>query len=114
MSANSMTATLQYAIVSEKKMLLVAKMVQGKKIHEAVVLLRHLPKKTAEILLKVVLSAVANAKHNLQIEANDLKIETIDIGRGPKIKRVRPAGRSRMHWYVKHRAFVRVRLWFVA
>jgi ribosomal protein L22 len=43
-----------------------------------------------------------------------LKIETIDIGRGPKIKRVRPAGRSRMHWYVKHRAFVRVRLWFVA
>lgn len=74
-----MTATLQYAIVSEKKMLLIAKMVQGKKIHDAVVLLRHLPKRSAEILLKVVLSAVANAKHNLQIEATDLKIETIDI-----------------------------------
>lgn len=109
-----MTATLQYAIVSEKKMLLIAKMVQGKKIHDAVVLLRHLPKKSAEILLKVVLSAAANAQHNLQLDVNDLKIQTIDIGRGPKIKRVRPAGRSRMHWYIKHRSFVRVVLWFVA
>jgi ribosomal protein L22 len=42
-------------------------------------LLRHLPKKSAEILLKVVLSAVANAKHNLQLEPTDLKIQTIDI-----------------------------------
>jgi large subunit ribosomal protein L22 len=114
MSAKSMTATLQYAIVSEKKMLLIAKMVQWKKIHDAVVLLRHLPKKSAEILLKVVLSAVANAKHNLQLEATDLKIQTIDIWRGPKIKRVRPAWRSRMHGYIKHRAFVRVVLWFVS
>jgi ribosomal protein L22 len=45
MSTKSMTATLQYAIVSEKKMTLIAKMVQGKKVYDAVVLLRHLPKK---------------------------------------------------------------------
>jgi len=109
-----MTATLQYAIVSEKKMTLIAKMVQGKKVYDAVVLLRHLPKKAWDILLNVVLSAVANAKHNLSIDATELKVETIDVWRWPKIKRVRPAWRSRMHGYVKHRSFVRVRLWFVS
>jgi len=105
-----MTATLKYAIVSEKKLSLIAKMVQGKNVTEAISLLRHLPKKSADILLKVVLSALANATNNLHLQATDLKIDTVDVGRGPKIKRVRPVGRSRMHGYVKHRAFVRVRL----
>ena len=76
-----MTATLRYAIASEKKISLIAKMVQGKKVYDAVVLLRHLPKKSGDIILGVVLSAVANAKHNLHIEATELKIDTIDVGR---------------------------------
>lgn len=74
-----MTATLKYAIASEKKISLIAKMVQGKKVTEAISLLRHLPKKSADILLKVVLSALANATNNLHLQAVDLKIDTIDV-----------------------------------
>jgi large subunit ribosomal protein L22 len=106
----SMTATLKYALSSEKKISLVAKMVQGKSVPEALLLLQHLPKKAAAIIAKLVKSAAANAKHNLNIEPSTLKIDKIDVGRGPKIKRIRAVGRGRMHRYEKHRTFVKVSL----
>lgn len=74
-----MTATLKYAILSEKKVSLIAKMIQGKKVYDAVVLLRHLPKKSADLLLKLVLSAHANAKHNLAVDSTDLIVEAVDV-----------------------------------
>ena len=62
--SKSMTATLKYALSSSKKMRLVAKMVQGKSVDEALKLLHFLPKKTAAILYKVVHSAYSNAVNN--------------------------------------------------
>lgn len=103
-----MTATLKYALLSEKKLSLVAKMVRGKSVAEASTLLRYLPKKAAGILLKVVTSAAANANNNLNIDKSSLFIKEIHVGKGPGLKRVRPVGRSRMHRYEKHRAFVKV------
>ena len=76
-----MTATLKYALSSEKKMSLVAKMVQNKTVPEALLLLQHLPKSAAQALLKVVKSAASNAKNNLNIEPQGLKVATVDIGR---------------------------------
>ena len=108
MSERSMTATLKYALLSEKKLSLVAKMIRGKLVPEALVLLRFLPKKAAQTLFKVVHSASANAKNNLNIDTNTLYIKSIDVGKGPSLKRVRPVGRSRMHGYKRHRSFVRV------
>ncbi|USN55989.1 MAG: 50S ribosomal protein L22 [Candidatus Peribacteria bacterium] len=111
MNNRSMTATLKYALSSEKKVSLMAKMVQNKSVPEALLMLQHLPKKKGgEILAKLVKSAAANAKHNLNIDPQGLKVQTVDIGRGPKIKRVRAVGRGRMHKYEKHRSFVKVTL----
>jgi len=107
---NSMTATLKYALCSDKKMLLVAKLVQGKPVVEALAILEFLPKKAAKTLYKVVKSAQANAQQNLTTKSQKLYIKTINVGRGPKIKRHRFASRSRVHSYIKHRAFVRVTL----
>ena len=70
--------------------------------------LQYLPKKSAKILLKVVKSATANAHNNMNIDPATLFVKRIDVGKGPKLKRIRPSGRSRMHRYVKHRSFVRV------
>jgi len=108
MSDRSMTATLKYALSSEKKLSLVAKMVRGKPVSEALVLLQYLPKKAAKILRKVVKSASANARNNLNIDISSLYIKFIEVWRGPALKRVRPVGRSRMHRYQKHRSFVKV------
>jgi len=103
-----MTATLKYALLSEKKLSLVAKMVRWKSVLEASTLLRYLPKKAAAILLKVVTSAAANANNNLNIDKASLIIKEIHVGKGPGLKRVRPVWRSRMHRYEKHRSFVKV------
>lgn len=103
-----MTATLKYALSSDKKMMLVAKMIQWKSVDEALKILHFLPKKAAAILYKVVHSAYANATNNAWIKGSDLYIQTINVWRWPKLKRYRFASRSKVHGYIKHRSFVRV------
>jgi large subunit ribosomal protein L22 len=76
-----MSATLKYALLSEKKLSLVAKMIRGKSVPEALTLLRYLPKKAADILLKVVNSASANATNNLNIDKSTLYIKAIEVGK---------------------------------
>ncbi len=104
---NHLTATLRYALVSDKKMAVVAKMVKGKP-EEALILLHNIPKKAARILYKVIASARANATNNGSYDPSGLVVQRIDIWRGPKLKRFRFASRSRVHHYVKHRSFVKV------
>jgi len=105
--SKSTTATLKYSLSSEKKMLLLAKLIRGKKVEDALTTLEFVPKKAGKTLYKVVKSAMSNARNNEWIKW-DLYVDRIDIGRWPKIKRYRFASRSRVHWYIKHRSFVRV------
>lgn len=105
---NNLTATLKYALVSDKKMALIAQMVKWKKVEDALTLLQVLPKKAANTLYKVVKSAYANATTNANYDASTLYVHKIEVGRGPKIQRIRFASRSRISHYVKYRAFVKV------
>ena len=105
---NNLTATLKYALVSDKKMALMAQMVKWKKVEDALTLLQILPKKAANFLYKVVKSAYANATTNGTYDAKKLYVRTIEVGRGPKIQRIRFTSRSRISHYVKYRAFVKV------
>lgn len=100
-------ASLSYAIISPIKIELIAKMIRWKSTQEALTLLSFLPKKAARILYKIVQSAYSNAKVT---EWNDVDtvISTIDIGKGPTIKRMRFTSRARVYGYLKHRSFVRV------
>ena len=59
----SLTATLKYALTSDKKMSLMAKLIKGKNVEDALNTLAVLPKKAAKILFKVVKSAYSNAKN---------------------------------------------------
>ncbi len=110
MSNRSMTATLKYALMSTKKMGLVASMTRWKSVLEARRFLEFLPKKAGKTLLKVINSATANAESNLDLKPENLFIETIDVGKWPRLKRVRAVGRGRMHWYEHYRCFVKVTL----
>jgi large subunit ribosomal protein L22 len=105
---NNLTATLKYALVSDKKMALIAQMVKGKKVDDALTLLSVLPKKAAKFLYKVIKSASANATTNGAYDANKLYVHKIEIGRGPKIQRIRFVSRSRISHFVKYRSFVKV------
>ena len=85
-------------------------MVKGKSVDEAMKFLHFLPKKAAKTLIKLINSATANAENNLDLKKEDLYIQTINVGKGPKLKRVRAVGRGRMHGYEHHRSFVKVTL----
>ncbi len=104
--SKSLTATLKYALVSDKKMSLIAKLVKWKTADDALTILSIMPKKWAKILWKVVKSAASNAKNS----GNEwsLIIKEIKIWRAPKLKRIRFSSRSRISHYVKFRSFVRV------
>lgn len=102
----NMTATLKYATISPIKLELIAKLVRGKSIDDALNMLQFMQKKWADILHKVVKNANNNAKQS-GVSA-PLKILRVDVSRWPKLKRMRFVGRARIHRYEKPRAFVRV------
>jgi len=103
-----MTATLKYAIVSDKKMLLISKLVKWKKVQDALDILEYTPKKAAKILAKVVKSAMSNAVVNEKKTLSDLFIDTVEVGKWPKIKRIRFTSRSRISHYERSRCYVKV------
>jgi len=105
---NNLTATLKYALVSDKKMALIAQMVKGKKVEDALAFLQVLPKKAAKALYKVIKSAYANATTNANYDGKTLYVHKIEIGRGPKLQRIRFVSRSRISHYIKYRSFVKV------
>ncbi len=108
MTNGNMTAILKYAIISDKKMSLISQLVKWKKIQEALDILEYTPKKAAKILAKVVTSAAANAVNNEKKKMSDLYIETIEVGKWPKLKRIRFSSRSRISHYQKYRCYVKV------
>jgi len=108
MTNGNMTAILKYAIISDKKMSLISKLVKWKKVQESLDILEYTPKKAAQILAKVVKSASANAVNNGKEKLWNLYIETIEVGKWPKLKRIRFTSRSRISHYQKYRCYVKV------
>jgi len=83
-------------------------MIRWQKANRVLDVLGVVPKKAAQIMHKVVKSAMHNASHNQWLDMNTLVVSEVLIGRWPKIKRMRFASRSRMAPYVKHRSYVQV------
>lgn len=107
-----MTHVQQYSYVlsSQKKLALVAKLICGKNIQQAVDLLTYLPNKAALTVLKVLKTAVNNMKQEQGVDPSSMYVARYDLGPGPKLKRMRAVGRSRMHGYFKHRASFAIHL----
>ncbi len=73
------TARLTNARISPQKCRLVADLVRGRPVGGAVAMLKFTPKKGAELVLKVLESAIANAEHNLGADIDELKIARIEV-----------------------------------
>ena len=90
------TATLRYMKGSAQKVRLVADLVRGKSVNDAVAILQHTPKVAAHAILKTLRSAVANAEQKqAQLDVDDLVIRKIFVDKGPQEKRIRPAPMGR-------------------
>jgi large subunit ribosomal protein L22 len=90
-----MKAILRGIRITPKKANLVAGMIRGMPVKEALSLLKFMPKKGAKIVHKVLTSAVANAKNNFHQSADDLIVNQIWAVKGVTLKRATPANRGR-------------------
>ena len=81
--------------LSSDKGRLVADMIRGKKVDQAINILTFTPKKAALIIKKAVESAVANAEHNDGADIDDLKVKTIYVEQGPTLKRFTARAKGR-------------------
>lgn len=89
------TAKLRFLRMGPRKVRLVADMIRGKKVLRALDILSVLPKRAAHPVLKLLNSAVANAKHNHSLAVEDLKISEIYVDGGPVLKRSMPKAHGR-------------------
>jgi len=87
-------AKLSNLRIAPRKVRLVADLIRGKKTKEAQVALNFAVKKSSLPLLKLLNSAIANAKNNFQMEQDNLYISKITVDEGPKYKRWMPRARG--------------------
>ena len=81
------TATLRGVRLSVQKGRLVADLIRGKSVENALNILQFNPKKGAAIIRKVLESAIANAEHNDGADVDELKVTRIYVEKGPVLKR---------------------------
>ena len=86
MEAKAIAKTVR---IAPRKARLVADLIRGKKIGEAYAILRNTDKKASEIIEKVLMSAVANADHNLSLDVNTLFVKEAFVNEGRTLKRFR-------------------------
>ncbi|MCD5375064.1 50S ribosomal protein L22 [Candidatus Gracilibacteria bacterium] len=96
--------------ISPKKLRVIAEVVRGQNAEEALKFLKFAPKKGADLMYKIVHSAVANAVHNDSQKASELLIDTLIVTKGIVYKRGRPVSRGRMHPILKRTSNVRLEL----
>ena len=95
-------ATLRGARLSAQKGRLVADLIRGKPVDQAMNILAFTPKKGAAIIRKLLESAIANAEHNDGADIDALKVRTIFVERGMFLKRFQPRAKGRGARVLKH------------
>ena len=103
-------AKLSGARISAQTARLVADQIRGKKVGEALNLLAFSSKKAAEIMKKVLESAVANAEHNEGADVDDLKVSTVFVNEGRSLKRIMPRAKGRADRIVKRSCHITVKV----
>ena len=87
-------ATLNYARISSRKVRIVADLIRGKNVDEALAIVKFTPKASSEIIEKLLKSAIANAENNHDMKHESLYIAEIFANQGPTLKRIRPAAKG--------------------
>ncbi|MCL2818535.1 MAG: 50S ribosomal protein L22 [Actinomycetia bacterium] len=88
-------AVARFQRVAPRKARLVADLIRGKSVAEARQILQFSDRAAAEIVLKALNSAVANAEYTTQTQAEDLHVLEIYVDDGPTLKRIRPRAQGR-------------------
>lgn len=101
-------AIAKYTGLPPRKMRLVVNLVRGKKVEEALALLKFVRTPKARVVVKVIKSAAANAENNFQMSPSDLRIVRIYADDAPMMKRFRPRARGRANQILKRSSHITV------
>lgn len=104
----SVKAVAKGVRMSPRKVGVVAALVRGRTVADALVILQHVPRRSALPVLKTIKSAQANADHNHGYKPDTLKIVEISVSPGPRIKRFRPAAHGRALPFQRRTSHIRV------
>lgn len=111
----SATARAVRVRIAPRKMRLVADLIRGKKVNEALDILAYTTKASAPIIRKVLESAVANAENAAaeqreRIDTDEMIVSAIEVNQGPTMRRFRPAPRGRAVRIRKRSSHVNLRI----
>jgi len=88
-------ASIRYLRVSPQKARLVADLIRGKSVDEALAVLTHTKKAVSRDMAKLVKSALANAENNMNLDVDSLYVKRAYVDNGPSTKRMRPRAMGR-------------------
>ncbi len=94
--------------ISPRKVGVVASLIRGRSVSDALTILQHTPRRSAVAVRKVVESAKANAEHNHNLKPDTLIISQITVTPGPRLKRHRPAAQGRALPFERKSSHIRV------
>ncbi|MDB9793143.1 50S ribosomal protein L22 [Porticoccaceae bacterium] len=103
-------AKLRGAKMSAQKARLVADQIRGKSVESALDILQFSSKKGADIIKKVLESAIANAEHNDGADVDELRVSTIFVDEGMTMKRIRPRAKGRADRILKRSCHITVKV----
>ncbi len=94
--------------ISPRKVQVVAALVRGRSVDDAITILEHTPRRSALAVKKAIMSARANADYNHNYKPTSLRIVEISVTPGPRLKRFRPAARGSALPFQKKSSHIRV------
>lgn len=103
-------AHVKFVRISDTKARIVLDQIKGKGVIEAMGILKYSPRYAAEIIEKVLKSAIANAVNNNELDENNLYVADVVANQGPSLKRIRPRAQGRAYRINKKTAHISIYL----
>lgn len=103
-------AHVKFVRISNTKARIVLDQIKGKGVIEAMGILKYSPRYAAEIIEKVLKSAIANAVNNNELDENNLYVADVVANQGPTLKRIRPRAQGRAYRINKKTAHISIYL----
>ena len=101
-------AYLKHLRISPSKVRIVADLVRGKPVKDALAILKYTPKRASYWLEKVISSAAANAENNMEMDRDSLVVSEIYVDQGPTLKRFHPRQRGQAFPILKKTSHITV------
>ena len=101
-------AVAKYVRIAPHKVRVVMDLIRGKNVADAFAILKFTPKVGAEVIEKVLKSAVANAENNFDMNVDKLYVSSAFVDQGPTLKRIHPRSRGQAFSILKRTSHVTV------